>query len=63
FLGAEGWTTVLVIKVTLFNYTLKVLWEIIATPFTYRMVKFLKQVEKEDYYDRDTNFNPFTLET
>lgn len=63
FFGESGWTIELIIKVSLFNYTLKVLWEILATPFTYRIVNFLKRVEKEDYYDRDTNFNPFTLET
>jgi queuosine precursor transporter len=63
FLGAEGWTPALVIQVTVFNYLTKVLVEVIATPFTYRIVNFLKRVEKEDYYDRDTNFNPFTLET
>jgi len=63
FLGAEGWTTERVIQVTLFNYTAKVLVEIVATPLTYRVVNFLKKAEKEDYYDRDTNFNPFTLET
>jgi hypothetical protein len=26
-------------------------------------VGFLKRVENEDYYDRDTNFTPFTLKT
>lgn len=63
FLGAKGWTTALVLQVTLFNYTAKVLVEVIATPFTYRIVNFLKRVEKEDYYDRGTDFNPFRLET
>jgi uncharacterized PurR-regulated membrane protein YhhQ (DUF165 family) len=45
------------------NYLFKVGWEVVATPVTYRVVNFLKRVEKEDYYDRHTNFNPFTLET
>lgn len=63
FLGAKGWTTALVIQVTLFNYTAKVLLEVILTPITYRIVNFLKRVEKEDYYDRGTSFNPFSLET
>lgn len=63
FLGAEGWTPERVIQVTLFNYTAKVLVEIVGTPLTYRVVNFLKRAEKEDYYDRNTNFNPFTLET
>jgi len=33
----------------------------LATPFTYRVVAFLKRVEHEDYYDRDTDFTPFRL--
>ena len=36
-------------------------WEIVMTPVTYRVVGFLKRVEHEDYYDRDTNFTPFSL--
>jgi len=31
------------------------------TPLTYRVVGFLKRAEHEDYYDRDTNFTPFSL--
>ena len=63
FYGADGWTLDLVLKVLATNYTLKVLWEVLATPLTYRIVNFLKRREHEDYYDRDTNFNPFRLET
>jgi uncharacterized integral membrane protein (TIGR00697 family) len=63
FLGAKGWTSALVLQVMMSNYALKVGWEALATPVTYRIVNFLKKAEKEDYYDRDTNFNPFTLET
>ena len=59
FLGA--WETKTVITVLITNYALKVLWEVIATPLTYRLVAFLKRVEHEDYFDRDTNFTPFTL--
>ena len=33
------------------------------TPFTYRIVNFLERVENEDYYDRQTNFTPFSLAT
>ena len=44
------------------QYVLKSLWEVVATPFTYRIVAFLKRAEQEDYYDRDTNFTPFSLE-
>jgi uncharacterized integral membrane protein (TIGR00697 family) len=44
------------------QYVLKVLWEIIATPITYPLVAFVKKREQVDFYDRHTNFTPFTLE-
>jgi len=43
------------------QYVLKTLWEVIATPATYRIVAFLKRAEQEDYYDLNTNFTPFSL--
>lgn len=55
------WPTEQVVSVMIGNYFLKVLWEIIATPFTYKIVGFLKRAEHEDYFDRDTDFNPFHL--
>ena len=35
--------------------------EVVFTPVTYKVVGFLKRAEQEDYYDRETDFNPFTL--
>ena len=35
--------------------------EILATPLTYWIVGFLKRAEQEDYYDRNTDFTPFSL--
>ena len=35
--------------------------EILFTPLTYKIVNGLKRAEGEDYYDRDTDFNPFNL--
>ena len=32
------------------NYVLKVLWETIATPFTYKAVAFLKRIESEEKF-------------
>ena len=32
-------------------------------PVTLRIVKALKKAESEDYYDRETNFTPFSLKT
>ena len=44
------------------NYLLKVLWEVVNTPITYRIVSFLKRAEREDFFDTTTNFTPFSLE-
>ena len=41
----------------------KVAVEVLFTPITYKIVGALKRAEREDYYDRDTNFTPFTLKT
>jgi hypothetical protein len=57
------WPNDLLLKVMITNYVLKVLWEVIATPMTYKVVNFLKRKEHEDYYDRNTNFTPFSIET
>ncbi len=61
FLGV--WSNDLVLRVMLSNYTIKVLWEVVMTPVTYRVVNFLKRAESEDYFDRETNFTPFSLQT
>jgi uncharacterized integral membrane protein (TIGR00697 family) len=61
FLGT--WPLEQVIAVMIGNYFLKVIWEAIATPATYAIVGFLKRAEHEDYYDTETDFNPFTLST
>ncbi len=55
------WDTADIIKVTVAQYILKTGWEILMTPFTYKIVHFLKRVENEDYYDRTTNFSPFRI--
>jgi uncharacterized integral membrane protein (TIGR00697 family) len=43
------------------NYIFKVTIEVILTPVTYGVVGYLKRAEHEDYYDRETDFNPFSL--
>jgi queuosine precursor transporter len=55
------WEDSVVISVLFGNYVLKVLWETLATPITYRCVNFLKRAENEDYYDRTTDFSPFHI--
>jgi len=57
------WSNELLLAVMLANYCIKVGWEVVATPLTYRVVAALKRVEHEDHYDTDTAFTPFSLET
>jgi len=58
-----SWSNDQLLRVMVTNYGIKVGWETLATPLTYRIVGWLKRVEHEDYYDRNTDFNPFTLKT
>jgi uncharacterized integral membrane protein (TIGR00697 family) len=60
FLGV--WEPRLVLQVMINNYIIKVLWEVVVTPFTYKIVNFLKRAESEDYYDYETDFTPFSIE-
>ena len=55
------WTTRQLVGVTITQYVLKSAWEVIMTPATYKIVAFLKRAEQEDYYDRGTDFTPFSL--
>lgn len=56
------WSNDLLLGVMLANYCIKVGWEVVATPLTYRVVGALKRIEHEDHYDTDTSFTPFSLE-
>lgn len=51
----------LLITLILSNYIFKTAVEVLFTPLTYKVIHFLKQREKEDYYDTATNFNPFAV--
>jgi uncharacterized integral membrane protein (TIGR00697 family) len=51
------------LAVMAFQFVAKVLVEVAFTPVTYRIVALLKRAEHEDYYDRQTNFTPFSLTT
>jgi uncharacterized integral membrane protein (TIGR00697 family) len=55
--GVFPWSLFLTLTVT--NYFFKVGVEALMTPVTYLVVGWLKRVESEDYYDRETDFNPF----
>lgn len=56
-----SWPTELLMTVMVANYCIKVGWEVLATPVTYKIVNALKKAENEDYFDYETNFTPFSL--
>ena len=51
----------LLLTLIISNYLFKTAVEILFTPITYKIIKFLKVKEIEDYYDINTNFNPFAI--
>ena len=55
--GVFPWSLFLTLTVT--NYLFKCGVEALMTPVTYAVVGALKRAENEDYYDRETDFNPF----
>lgn len=59
FAGILPWNLILVLWIS--NYIFKILVEIILLPFTYKVVKFLKKKEGEDYFDKNTDFNPIKI--
>ncbi len=61
FLGE--WSAPLVLAVMASNFLIKVGVEAAMTPITYLVVGFLKRAEQVDFYDRGTDFNPFTIAT
>ena len=53
----------ILLGIMLAQFVGKVAVEVVFTPITYKVVGVLKRAENEDYYDRDTNFSPFSLKT
>lgn len=49
--------------VMLSQFLIKVGVEVVFTPVTYRVVNALKRAEGVDFYDRGTDFTPFSLKT
>ncbi len=43
------------------GWIIKTVVEAALTPVTYIVVHRVKKLEGVDYYDRDTNFNPFII--
>jgi len=56
------WTTDTLLKIIIFNWTIKVTIEAVCTPLTYAVVNGLKRAEQTDFYDVGTNFTPFSLD-
>jgi queuosine precursor transporter len=52
----------LLVSLIVTNYILKVAIEVIMTPITLQVIRWLKKAESEDYYDYKTDFNPFKLD-
>lgn len=59
FAGRQSWP--MMGRMIVSSYLIKVAVEVIFTPVTYAVVKWLKRAEGVDAYDRDTNFNPFAV--
>ena len=49
------------VQLILTQWLFKSAYEALATPLTYVVVNFLKRAEAEDYYDRETDFNPLAF--
>jgi uncharacterized integral membrane protein (TIGR00697 family) len=61
FYGLRSVSTIL--RLIVAGYLIKVIYETLMTPVTYALVNYLKRTEGVDYFDRDTNFNPFATAT
>jgi uncharacterized integral membrane protein (TIGR00697 family) len=51
----------LLLKAIIWGWIIKTLVEVVMTPVTYYVVRKLKKAEEEDYYDNNTDFNPFII--
>lgn len=59
FLGVPGFTPRQVIMLSLVQWIIKTLWEVVLTPVTYMVVGFLKRREGVDVFDDNVDFSPF----
>lgn len=55
------WSFDTLLAVIAFNFGFKLMVEVVMTPVTYQVVGALKRAEKEDHYDKHTDFTPFSL--
>ena len=59
FSGIFAWSNIG--RLIFWQWIIKVSYEILVIPLTYLITNYLKRIEHEDYYDYETNFNPFRL--
>jgi hypothetical protein len=52
-------SNMVIVKLIVSGYLIKVVYETLMTPATYAVVNFLKRSEDADYFDYETNFSPF----
>ena len=57
FAGSQS--PLMLLRMVVSSYVIKVAVEVVATPVTYLVVRWLKRAEGIDAFDRRTNFNPF----
>lgn len=57
------WENDVLIIVMISNFLIKVAWEAILTPVTYKLVAMLKNAEGVDVFDDKTDFSPFKIDT
>lgn len=55
------WAPSELVQIVGFNWLFKIGVEVLFTPITYKVVNFLKEAEQEDYFDKGTDFSPFSL--
>jgi len=53
----------LVLTLMISQFVAKTMVEVVFLPVTVPIVRALKRAENEDYYDRDTDFNPFSAKS
>jgi uncharacterized integral membrane protein (TIGR00697 family) len=49
------------VKIIYTAYLFKVFYEVVATPLTYAVIRWLKRAENADAFDRGESFNPFAF--
>jgi hypothetical protein len=55
------WENDVILTVMVSNFLIKVSWEAILTPITYKLVSVLKRAENVEIFDENTDFSPFKI--